>query len=122
MFDSEKKYEVVNYKTESNECPMQEYLDKLKSDGRLKDISKIMHYINMLQVFGHELIHINEKAKIITNEIYELRPIPHRVLYFYHSKSGKYVLLHSFEKKKNKTPTEEIKRAEKEMNDYEGRL
>lgn len=122
MFDSEKKYEVVNYKTESNECPMQEYLDKLKLDGRLKDISKIMHHIGLLQTFGHELIHIDKKAKIITKDIYELRPIPHRVLYFYHSKSGKYVLLHSFEKKKDKTPLEEIKRAEKEMRDYEGRL
>ena len=122
MSDSENKYEVVNYITESNECPIQEYFNELKADGRKKDISKIMHYINMFQSFGHELIHLNEKAKIIKDGIYELRPIPHRVFYFYHSKSGKYVLLHSFEKKKNKTPPEEINQAEKEAMDYERRF
>ena len=55
--------------------------------------------------------------KHIEDEIWELRPGKNRVLYFFYRKN-KYILLHHFIKKTQKTPRREIERAKKEMKDY----
>lgn len=54
--------------------------------------------------------------KHIEDEIWELRPGKNRVLYFFY-KNNKYILLHHFVKKTQKTPRREIEKAKKEMKD-----
>ena len=49
--------------------------------------------------------------------VWELRPGNNRIFYFYH-KDNTYVLLHSFRKKTQKTPKQEITRAKSERDDY----
>ena len=56
-------------------------------------------------------------TKHIEDNIWELRPGKNRVLYFFY-KDNKYILLHHFVKKTQKTPKKEILKAIKEMNDY----
>ncbi len=102
----------------NGECPFNDFIIKLKNDGQLNEIKKINHYINLLEIFGNSLLK-DLKAKKITDKLYELRPIPNRIFYFYHSKSNKFILLHGFKKKTNKTPKDEIELALKEISIYE---
>ena len=56
-------------------------------------------------------------TKHIDGDIWELRPRKNRVLYFFF-KDNKYILLHHFVKKTQKTPKKEILKAIKEIKDY----
>ena len=76
-------------------------------------------YIELLSKNGNNLP--DDVIKHIEDEIWELRPGKNRVLYFFY-KDNKYVLLHHFVKKTQKTPKREIERAKREMVEYiEGR-
>ena len=88
------KFAITKYKTEIGECPFDTFIEQLRKDGKLKEIKKIQHHILMLEEFGFSLPGINDTAKKIEGNIYELRPMPNRVLYYYCDKNGKYVLLH----------------------------
>jgi len=49
-----------------------------------------------------------------------LRPLAHRIFFFYW-KDNKFILLHHFVKKTNKTPLKEIKQAQRKMEDFKER-
>ena len=55
--------------------------------------------------------------KHLDGEIWELRPLRDRIL-FAGVVGGKFVLLHQFLKKTQKTPKREIEQAKKELEDY----
>ena len=57
----------------------------------------------------------------IEDDIWELRPGDNRVFYFFYDEDGKFVLLHHFKKKTQKTPKREIERAKAERDDYKAR-
>ena len=59
--------------------------------------------------------------KHIEDDIWELRPGNSRVFYFFYGEDGKFVLLHHFKKKTQKTPRREIERAKAERDDYKAR-
>lgn len=114
-------YKVIMYSTESGGVPLKDFIEKnLKKKHKLKDITEIKTYINMLEEFGFQ---INQNfrqnsIKQIDGDIYELRPGGNRVLFFHFSKDGKFVLLHGFEKTTQKTPQKEKERARNERDDY----
>jgi len=56
-------------------------------------------------------------TKHLDGEIWELRPFDDRIL-FAGWKDGKFILLHHFVKKTNKTPRREIKKAITNLKDY----
>ncbi|MCL1882600.1 MAG: type II toxin-antitoxin system RelE/ParE family toxin [Defluviitaleaceae bacterium] len=56
----------------------------------------------------------------MSGDIWELRPLSHRVLFFYW-KDNKFVLFHHFIKKTNKTPPREIEQAKRNMADHKER-
>ena len=56
-------------------------------------------------------------VKYISSDLWELRPLAHRIFFFYW-KENKFVLLHHFVKKTNKTPLKEIKQAQRNMEDF----
>ena len=60
-----------------------------------------------------------EKSKV-DEDIWELRPGNNRVLYFYF-RDNKFVLLHQFRKKTQKTPRREIEKAKAERDDWVSR-
>ena len=116
-------YQIELYKTRSGDCPVKIYLKDLIENGRKKDASKIIGYIAYLEQFGYKLPSVNSKiACRLSEDICELRPLPHRVLYYYCAINGKYVLLHAFEKKTNETPPKEKEKAKSEAIDYERRI
>ena len=56
-------------------------------------------------------------VKHLTGRLWELRPSAHRVIYFL-ATGRRFVLLHAFGKKSNKTPRSEIATAERRMADF----
>ena len=80
---------------------------------------KILLLINLLSERGTFLPF--EATKHLKGDIWELRPGGNRILYFFF-KNKTFVLLHMFKKKTQKTPKQEIEKAEKEMKDYLSRF
>lgn len=62
-----------------------------------------------------------DNVKHIEEGIWEIRPGHNRV-FFIHISNGKFVLLHHYRKKTQKTPKREIIRAKSERDDYMRRL
>ena len=56
-------------------------------------------------------------TKHLDGEIWELRPLKNRFLYAYY-KDNKFIILHYFIKKTQKTPKREIEQAKRNLQDY----
>ena len=111
-------YQVVFYQKENGEVPVLDYMRMLSGakdkDSRIK-LNKISQYIKVLEQLGTR---IGEPiVKHLEDEIWELRPSNDRIL-FAAVIGGRFVLLHSFHKKTQKTPRAEIIQAKKELADY----
>ncbi|MCL2718779.1 MAG: type II toxin-antitoxin system RelE/ParE family toxin [Lachnospiraceae bacterium] len=116
-------FEVHFYEDNQGRQPIKKLLDDLQNkshtnkDSRIQ-YEKILTYIRSLSKYGTR---IGEPVvKHIIGDIWELRPLAHRILFFYW-KDNKFILLHHFIKKTNKTPPKEIKQAERNMKDYKER-
>ena len=113
-------YEVRFYRDKNDKSEIIEYLDDLKKKGATSkneriNRDKILAYIGALEKYGTR---IGEPVvKHIEGDIWELRPFDNRIFFFYW-KNNKYVLLHHFIKKTNKTPPREIKIAQAKMKDH----
>jgi phage-related protein len=115
-------YAIVFYKDRSGREPVGDYIRALAAkndkDSRIK-ANKINDYIEALSVYG---MNAGEPyLKHLDGEIWELRPIRERVLFAAHTEDG-FVLLHHFMKKTQKTPSREIERAKRELDDFRERL
>ena len=88
------------------------YLEKLARDGRPAEVAKVLRYVDLLEEHGADLPRLSERyARIIDRDeqIYELRPQPHRVAYFEHS--GIFILLHAWRKQSQKLSRTALRRA-----------
>ena len=56
-------------------------------------------------------------VKHIEGDLWELRPLRNRIFFFYW-KDNRFVLLHHFIKKSQKTPAKEIQRAKLNLKDF----
>ena len=115
-------HEIIFYEDSSGRKPVREYmreLEKSKSkDSRIK-LNKINDYIQALSVYG--VAELNENyVKHLDGEIWELRPIRDWIL-FAGVVGGRYVLLHQFMKRTQKTPAREIEKAKRELADFRER-
>ncbi len=115
------KHTIYFYKDKSGKEPVLEYLKELLSqngkDSRIK-AAKIQDYINILSEHGTK---IGEPyIKHIDGEIWELRPLRDRI-FFVAWVNNSFVLLHHFIKKTQKTPSKEIEKAKRELNDLKER-
>lgn len=115
-------HEIIFYKNKKGEEPVLEYMQELSErggkDSRIK-LNKINDYIQALSVYGTEQLSENY-VKHLEGDIWELRPLRDRIL-FAGVVDGKYVLLHQFMKKTQKTPVREIKKAKNELRDFKER-
>lgn len=111
-------HEVIFYRDKNGNEPVLDYLRELKSndskDNRIKR-NKINDYIQALSVYGTELT--ENYVKHLEGDIWELRPIRDRIL-FAGFDNGRFVLLHQFVKKTQKTPRREIAKAKRELKDF----
>lgn len=113
-------YEVEFYQDRHGRRPIQEMLLELQEQARTsKDariqFQKITAHIRALEEKGMDLK--EPQVKHIDGSLWELRPLSHRVFYFYWQ-DNTFVLLHHFIKKTQKTPVREIEQAGRNMRDF----
>ena len=113
-------YNVIFYSDADGNEPLAEYITELRQkslsnkDARV-NLNKIVAYIDILEEYG---TWIGEPVvKHLIDEIWELRPIKNRIL-FAQYKENIYLLLHRFVKKTDKTPSQEISQAKRNLADY----
>lgn len=116
------KWEIEFYEKENGEIPVENFLNSLPPKHQAKAIREI----ELLEEYGIYLPFPHTRA--IKGEdykgVWELRikvaSDISRVFYFLHD-GNKFVLLHGFVKKSDKTPVKELDTAKSYMNDYIGR-
>ena len=115
-------YRIVYYKDRKGKQPVKDFIDDLASssskDARI-NLNKVSHYIKYLAEVGLE--GGEPYMKHLRGEIWELRPLRNRIL-FAALVDNRFVLLHVFMKKTQKTPQEEIEKAERELKDFKERI
>ncbi len=117
-------FDVIFYESPTGNSDVLALLEGLRKkaptnkDARIQ-YAQITRCIELLQENGTNLP--VEVAKHLEGDIWELRPGNNRIFFFY-CVGGTYVLLHSYRKKTQKTPSREIKRAMSEMKDYISRM
>jgi len=117
-------YDIEFYKDSRGKEPVKEYIDDLTAksqtskDARVK-LQKIVAQVQLLAEHGTR---IGEPVtKHLDGEIWELRPLRDRILYFL-CHGDTFVLLHHFLKQTQKTPAHEIEQAKRNMKDYVERM
>lgn len=113
-------YEIEFYEDKNGKSEIADFIKELsrKSSTR-KDshinFNKIVAYLDLLEEFGTR---VGEPVtKHLDGEIWELRPLRNRFLYAYY-KDNKFIILHHFIKKTQKTPQRELEQAKKNLADY----
>ena len=111
-------FEIIFYRRANGEVPVLDHLRRLNQentkDSRIRK-SKALQYIKVLEQMG-----TRAGAPIIKHldgDIWELRPSSDRIL-FAGVVGAKFVLLHVFEKKTQKTPRQEIEQAKRELAEF----
>ncbi len=106
------------YRFENEECPVEEFLDQLSE----KAAQKIIAVFKLIE--DVDMVSSKFFKKLPGTDIWECRIMWQsdifRILGFF-EKNNLIILTHGFQKKTQKTPVSEIKRAEKYMLDYKRR-
>ncbi len=113
-----KEWKILLYKSPQGEAPVNSFILSLEPKGQLK----VRNSLNLLKNFGLR-IGVSHVKKLIGTELWELRILGSdstRILYVTISGQN-FLLLHGFKKKTNKTPSKEIKIAEKRLAEFKSR-
>ena len=108
------------YKDRQGNQPVKEVLIALRDKSKTSkseriQYQKILTYIRTLESYGTR---VGEPVvKHIEDDIWELRLLSHRIFFFYW-RDNKFILLHYFVQKTNKTPPKEIAQAKRNMKDF----
>lgn len=114
----EEKWKIEFYKTAIDKSPVDEFVEQLD----VKAQNKIIQVLSLLKEFGINLGMPHSK-KLSGTPLWELRILGNdNIRIFYITQSGKtFLLLHAFQKKKQKTDKKEIKIALDRLMDYKSR-
>jgi len=111
-------YRILIYKDANGNQPIKKYLTELAEnsdkDSRIK-LNKIDYHLQALRKYGTRAG--EPFIKHIDGDIWELRPLRDR-FFFFSWQGDKFVLLHHFVKKTNKTPPKEIEQAKRNLKDF----
>lgn len=114
-------HEIIFYMDKNGSEPVADYMRELAAsdskDSRIK-LTKIREYVKALAVNGTYLP--DTYVKHLDGDIWELRPLRDRILFAGYV-NGRYILLHHFMKKTQKTPKREIEKAKRELDDFKER-
>ena len=113
-------YEVEFYEDKNGSQPVKEVLIELRDRARTsKDAriqyQKILTHILALETYGTRIG--EPQVKHLDGNLWEIRPLAHRIIFFYW-RNNKFVLLHHFIKKTQKTPAKEIEQATRNLKDF----
>ncbi len=102
------KWRIEFFKTSSNKSPIEEFIQALDIHTQ----NKVIDMLSLLKEFGINLS-IPHVKKVASTPLWELRILgSNNVRFFYITKTGKtFLILHGFQKKKQKTDKKEIKLA-----------
>lgn len=114
----DRDWTIKFYKTVTDKSPIDEFVDKLD----VKAQNKIVEVLGLLKEFGISLGMPHSK-KLAGTPLWELRILgSDNIRIFYITQSGKaFLLLHAFQKKKQKTDKKEIKIALVRLLDHKSR-
>ncbi len=113
-------YRIIFYKDDRGFEPVAEFIKELRLQSSTNktarvNLNKTIAYIDILAEKGTR---VGEPVtKHLSGEIWELRPLSNRILYAFY-KDNTFILLHSFIKKTQKTPPQEIMQAKRNLADY----
>jgi len=115
----DQKWEIIYYETSQGNSPVFEFIQNLD----VKIQNKIAEILELLQAFG-TLIGSPHSKKVTGTPLWELRILGgDNIRIFYVAiVNRRFLLLHAFLKKKQKTDTREIKTAINRLDDYRSRL
>ncbi len=107
-------YEIIYYE-EKNKSPVVDFI----SERSAKEQAKILRDIDLLEEFGL-LLGMPYLRKIVNSDLWELRIKLGSNIFriFFKDVESKYILLHGFQKKGDKTPKREISIALKRLKIY----
>ena len=108
-------WEIIGYQDRQGRQPVNEFILSLPPKGQ----ARIRWTLSLLQEFGLALG--MPYAQLLRSKLWELRVQSgvgdYRILYFAHV-GRRFVLLHGFAKKTQKTPEREMEVAERRLTDY----
>lgn len=113
-------YRIEFYEDKNGKSDVADFIRNLNAKAATSkesriNFNKIVAYLDMLEEMGTR---IGEPVtKHLDGEIWELRPLRNRFLYAYY-KDNRFVILHHFLKKTQKTPRREIEQAKRNLQDY----
>ncbi|MDR1017481.1 MAG: type II toxin-antitoxin system RelE/ParE family toxin [Lachnospiraceae bacterium] len=113
-------YTVEIYEKADGSSELRNYISLLDTradydkNARIQ-FKQISYAIELLTIRGTR--NSSDVTKHIQDGIWELRPGGNRILYFFFGED-KFILLHMFRKKTQKTPKREIEKAKRERADY----
>ena len=113
-------YDIIFYENKEGFSDVVSYIKELErmsnsSKERRVNFNKIVAYFDLLEEMGTR---IGEPVtKFLGGEIWELRPLKNRFLYAYY-KENKFIILHHFIKKTQKTPRKELEIAKRRLKEY----
>ena len=111
----DEKWKIELYENARGEKLVQKFFESLDKKANFK----IAHAFELLETFGIEGGYPHVK-KLIGTDLWEYRILgSDSIRIFYVSMTGKvFLILHGFKKKRQKTPTKEIKIAEERLEEY----
>lgn len=108
---------IEYYVTTEGRCPVKEFIDSLSPESK----AKYVFIADLLEEYGLRVKEPYVKPIAGIKKLFEMRIKDkaniHRIFYFTFT-GRKFVLLHGFTKKTEKTPRREIEIAEKRMQEY----
>ena len=113
-------YTVEFYEDVNGNSTVRNYIEQLVKNSPTDKTArinknKIFAYIKALQEYGTRIG--KPIVKHIEGNLWELRPLSNRIFFFYW-KDNKFVLVHHFIKKSQKTPRKEIETAMRNVKDW----
>lgn len=111
-------YKINFYRDKKGNEPVKDYIISLKTkntkDSLIK-LQKIQDYINILEQNGTRAG--MPYVRHLEGDLWELRPLKDRIVFFGYD-GNNIILLSHFRKMTKKTPSKEIKKANRLMKDY----
>jgi phage-related protein len=109
-----KQYDVEFYEDERGQCPVADWIQELDRSTSKESKSMLKKIYFQIERLENEGTGLGEPIiKHLDEQIWELRPVPNRIL-FGVMKGRRIILLHYFRKKTKKTPKNEIEKAKRE--------
>lgn len=115
----DEKWEIIYYETSQGSFPVFEFIQNLS----VKAQNKVVETLEQLEKFG-TLLGYPHSRKVIGAPLWELRILGGDNIRIFYAAiiHRRFLLLHAFIKKKQKTDAREIKTATKRFEDYKSRL